>query len=93
MKNLARKFGTSVFDDVIMLERLPATTYQSLRRSIDLGVPLEPEVAGIVAAAMKEWAVEQGATHFTHWFQPMTGITAGKHDSFLTPQGNGTVML
>lgn len=93
MKNLAREFGSKVFDDVAMMERLPTSTYQSLRRSIDLGLPLDSKIAGVVAAAIKDWAIEQGATHFTHWFQPMTGITAGKHDSFLSPQGNGTIIL
>ncbi len=93
MENLAREFGSNVFDDVVMMERLPASVYQSLRRSIDFGKPLDVKVADAVASAMKDWAVEKGATHFTHWFQPMTGITAGKHDSFLAPQGNSTIML
>lgn len=91
--DLAQEYGCNVFNDTVMLERLPHDTYESLKRSMELDAPLEPEVASIVATAMKDWAVEHGATHFTHWFQPMTGITAGKHDSFISPQKNGTVIL
>lgn len=91
--DLAKEYGCKVFNDTIMMERLPHVTYKSLKRSIDLDVPLDSDVASIVATAMKDWAVENGATHFTHWFQPMTGITAGKHDSFISPQSNGTVIL
>ena len=86
-------FGCKVFNDAVMCEKLSKNTYKSLRRSIDLGLPLEPEVADVVATAMKDWAVELGATHFTHWFQPMTSFTAGKHDSFISPQKDGKVIL
>src|ERR1043165_6491159 len=81
--SLKELFGTHVFGDREMAQRLPEATYPSLRNSIDLGSELDPRVADIVANAMKEWAVERGATHFTHWFQPMTGLTAEKHDSFI----------
>ena len=87
------KFGRNVFHDTIMREKLSKSTYQSLRRSIDEGEPLEPAVAEVVASAMKDWAVEQGASHFTHWFQPMTTFTAGKHDSFLAPTKDGRGIL
>lgn len=91
--NFAERFGCRVFNDSVMSEKLPKDTYKCLRRSIDEGLPLNPAIADIVASAMKDWAVEQGATHYTHWFQPMTNITAGKHDSFLTPQSDGRVIL
>ena len=87
------QFGCQVFNDTIMREKLSRSTYRSLRHSIDDGAPLGPEVAEVVASAMKDWAVEQGATHFTHWFQPMTSFTAGKHDSFLTPAKDGRAIL
>ncbi len=87
------KFGRNVFHDTVMREKLSKSTYQALRRSIDLGEPLEPDVAEVVASAMKDWAVEQGATHFTHWFQPMTTFTAGKHDAFLSPTKDGRGIL
>ncbi len=87
------KFGRNVFHDAVMREKLSRSTYQSLRRSIDEGAPLEPDVAEVVASAMKDWAVEQGASHFTHWFQPMTTFTAGKHDSFLAPTKDGRGIL
>ena len=86
-------FGCKVFNDRVMRDKLSKSTYQSLRRSIDEGEPLEPAVAEVVASAMKDWAVEQGATHFTHWFQPMTTFTAGKHDSFITPTREGRGVL
>lgn len=86
-------FGCKVFNDAVMCEKLSKNTYKSLRRSIDLGLPLEPEVADVVATAMKDWAVELGATHFTHWFQPMTGTTAEKHDSFISPIAGGGVIM
>ncbi len=91
--NFAESFGCKVFNDSVMSEKLPKDTYKCLRRSIDEGLPLDAHIADIVASAMKDWAVEQGATHYTHWFQPMTNITAGKHDSFLTPQRDGRVIL
>ncbi len=91
--DFATQFACKVFDDAVMRERLPKNTYKSLRHSIDENVHLEPDVADVVASVMKDWAVEQGATHFTHWFQPMTNITAGKHDSFISPQKDGRVIL
>ncbi len=91
--DFASKFACKVFDDAVMRERLPKNTYKSLKHSIDENVHLEPDVADVVASVMKDWAVEQGATHFTHWFQPMTNITAGKHDSFISPQKDGQVIL
>ena len=86
-------FGSNVFGDQAMRERLPHSTYKALRRTIDEGLPLDPNVAEVVANAMKDWAIERGATHYTHWFQPLTGITAEKHDSFLfTPESNVAIM-
>ena len=78
-------FGSAVFNDDVMQERLPRDVYRSLRRTIDEGKDLDLTVANAVASAMKDWAVEKGATHFTHWFQPLNGITAEKHDSFISP--------
>jgi len=86
-------FGQSVFNDSVMKERLPKDTYKEVRRAIEEGKRLGPETANIVANAMKDWAVENGATHFTHWFQPMTGITAEKHDSFISPDQSGSVVM
>lgn len=86
-------FGSMVFNDSVMRTKLPKDIYKALRRTISLGKHLNLDVANVVAAAMKEWAVEKGATHFTHWFQPMTGVTAEKHDSFISPDGTGTVIM
>lgn len=86
-------FGMNVFNDVVMKERLPKDTYKALRKTLDLGEPLDKDVADVVANAMKDWAIEKGATHYTHWFQPMTGKTAEKHDSFIEPTGDGTVIM
>lgn len=86
-------FAKDVFNDAVMRERLPKPIYKKLRETIEKDVELDPEIAGAVAHAMKEWALERGATHYTHWFQPMTGITAEKHDSFLTPTGDGGVIM
>ncbi|MBQ6946862.1 MAG: glutamine synthetase III, partial [Clostridia bacterium] len=86
-------FGCKVFNDHIMKERLPEETYLALKKTIVDGRSLRPEVANVLASALKDWAVENGATHFTHWFQPMTGITAEKHDSFIAPDGAGGVIL
>ncbi len=86
-------FGSNVFNDSVMRERLPKETYRALKKVTGEGCPLTLEIANVVAHAMKDWAVEKGATHFTHWFQPMTGITAEKHDSFISPDGNGKVIL
>ena len=90
---LTSLYGKNVFSDSVMRERLPKATYKSLRKTINLGLPLDPQVADVVANAMKDWAIEKGATHYTHWFQPMTGITAEKHDSFISPTGDGNVIL
>jgi len=86
-------FGSTVFSDAVMQERLPKPIYKKLKKTISEGLPLDPEVAEVVACVMKDWAVEKGATHFTHWFQPLTGITAEKHDSFLTPTGDGKAIM
>ena len=86
-------YGTMVFNDAVMKARLPEETYTQLRRSMDEGSRLSQEDAEIIASAMKDWAIEKGVTHFTHWFQPMTNITAEKHDSFLVPDGNGGVIM
>ena len=85
MKTVSDYFGCLVFDDRVMKAKLSAEIYASLRKTIDQGASLNNDVANAVAAAMKDWAVEHGATHFTHWFQPLNGITAEKHDSFITP--------
>ena len=81
-ESLENTFASNVFSDAATRTRLPKNIYKMLRKTIDEGLPLDPAVADIVANAMKDWAIEKGATHFTHWFQPMTGITAEKHDSF-----------
>ncbi len=86
-------FGANVFNDAVMRERLPKNVYKSLSNTIDKGLPLDPSVAEVVANAMKDWAIEKGATHFTHWFQPMTGFTAEKHDSFISPTSDGKVIM
>ncbi len=91
--NVQELFGSKVFNDKVMKERLPKETYKALKKTIDNGEELELEVAKVVAHAMKDWAIEQGATHFTHWFQPMTGVTAEKHDSFITPEAGGKVIM
>ncbi len=86
-------FGSNVFNDRVMKERLPKETYRALRKTIELGKRLDRSIADVVANAMKDWAVEKGATHFTHWFQPMTGITAEKHDSFIQPESDSSVIM
>ncbi|MFZ5799406.1 MAG: glutamine synthetase III [Thermodesulfobacteriota bacterium] len=91
--DLAGLFGCNVFNDKIMRERLPKDTYRALKETIEKNVPLKPEVAAVVANAMKDWAIERGATHYTHWFQPLTGTTAEKHDSFISPTDGGGVIL
>ena len=90
---VSAEWGELLFTDADMQERLPKPTYKELRRVIDEGAPLDLGIANEVAHAMKEWALEKGATHFTHWFQPLNGITSEKHDSFLTPQGNGSILM
>ncbi len=89
----AESFGSLVFDGAVQQKRLPTPVYHALRRTITQGEPLDPSVADAIAGAMKDWAVEHGATHYTHWFQPLTGITAEKHDSFLSPNGDGKAVL
>lgn len=93
MNDVPNLFGSMVFNDTVMQARLPRDTYKALKKTIALGTHLELDVANVVANAMKDWAVEKGATHFTHWFQPMTGITAEKHDSFIAPDKNGRVIM
>ncbi len=93
MNHISEIFGSSVFNDSVMRERLPKGTYKALKKTIDEGLPLTMEIAEVVSSCMKDWAIEKGATHFTHWFQPMTGITAEKHDSFINPTEDGKVIL
>ncbi len=91
--NIPEIFGIDVFDENVMQQRLPKSVYKSLKKTIQSGEPLDIDVANVVAAAMKDWAVEKGCTHYTHWFQPMTGITAEKHDSFISPIGDGKIIM
>ncbi len=91
--NVPELFGSNVFNRQVMQDKLPKEIYKSLIKTIDEGAPLDMSVANVVANAMKDWAVEKGATHFTHWFQPMTGITAEKHDSFISPTKDGKVIM
>ena len=93
MAKVPEIFGSMVFNDQKMQERLPKSTYKALKKTIQNGEPLDLSVANVVAAAMKDWAVEMGCTHYTHWFQPMTGVTAEKHDSFIAPNGDGQVIM
>ncbi len=93
MKTVSETFGSMVFNDHVMKERLPEEVYNSLQNTIQNGKHLDLSIANVVAAAMKDWAIEKGATHYTHWFQPMTGITAEKHDSFISPKDNSTVIM
>ena len=91
--NVPELFGCEVFNDAVMKQYLPKDTYKSLKKTIEDGTPLQLDVANVVAHAMKDWAIEHGATHFTHWFQPMTGVTAEKHDSFISPEPGGRVIM
>ena len=93
MTAISETFGSRLFGDKAMREKLPADVYRKLKKTIEEGRSLDPKIADVVANAMKDWAVERGATHFTHWFQPMTGITAEKHDSFIHPEGNDRALL
>ena len=93
MDKLGEIYGSNVFNDKIMRERLPKATYKALKNTINERTPLDSAVANVVANAMKDWAIEKGATHFTHWFQPLTGITAEKHDAFISPTDDGGVIL
>ena len=90
--NLPEKFGENVFNDQVQKETLPSEVYKALRATIDAGKRLDTSIAGTVASAMKKWAVSKGATHCTHWFQPLTGLTAEKHDSFIEPEGDKVIM-
>ena len=92
MSKVPEMFGSMVFNDKKMQERLPKSTYRALKKTINDGEPLDITVANVVASAMKDWAIEMGCTHYTHWFQPMTGVTAEKHDSFIQPNGDGVIM-
>jgi glutamine synthetase len=92
-EKLTELFGSDVFNDATMVERLPKKTYAALKKTIENGEDLDPSVAEVVANAMKDWAIERGATHYTHWFQPMTGITAEKHDSFINPTSDGKIIM
>lgn len=93
MSNINEIFGVNVFNDAVMKERLPKAIYKALKKTIEEGAMLKADVADVVASTMKDWAVEKGATHFTHWFQPMTGITAEKHDAFINPTADGKIIL
>ncbi|MCR5416722.1 MAG: glutamine synthetase III [Pseudobutyrivibrio sp.] len=93
MSKVTEIFGSMVFNDETMKERLPKDAYKALKKTVEEGRPLERELANVIAHAMKEWAIELGATHFTHWFQPMTGVTAEKHDSFIQPEEGGKVIM
>ena len=93
MNNVPEIFGSMVFNDTVMKERLPKEIYKAVQETIEKGAPLTREVANVIANEMKDWAIELGATHYTHWFQPMTGTTAEKHDSFISPDGKGNVIM
>ena len=93
MGSIPEIYGSLVFGDQVMKERLPKDIYRAVHKSIKNGSHLELDVANTVAAVMKNWAIERGATHFTHWFQPMTGLTAEKHDSFISPTPDGKVIM
>ena len=93
MLKLPMMYGMMVFSDHVMKHRLPGDIYEALQKTIRDGSKLEVHVADVVAEVMKDWAIELGATHYTHWFQPMTGITAEKHDSFVSPTGDGRAIM
>lgn len=93
MKDVAKLFGSLVFNETVMKEKLPTATYKAYKQAVLTGEPLDLPFANIIANAMKDWAIDKGATHFTHWFQPMTGITAEKHESFITPTEDGGVIM
>jgi glutamine synthetase len=92
-KNVADFFACDVFNDEVMKARLPKPVYKAMTKTRKMGTPLDPTYADVVANAIKDWAIEHGATHYTHWFQPMTGSTAEKHDSFISPTDNGMVIM
>ena len=93
MNDVQKLFGSLVFNETVMKDRLPTATYKAYKQAIVEGKPLNIEIANIIANAMKDWALEHGCTHFTHWFQPMTGITAEKHESFISPTAEGRVIM
>ena len=93
VKNVPEMFGSMVFNEEVMARTLPEDVYHSLRKSVEQGKEIDPSIADAVAGAMKDWAIEKGATHYTHWFQPLTGVTAEKHEAFLTPVGGGKVIM
>ncbi len=93
MSMIEELFGSMVFSDAVMKERLSPEVYEKFMHTVNEGQELDTTTANEVAAAMKDWAIEKGATHFTHWFQPMTGITAEKHDSFISPAKDGSVIM
>lgn len=92
-KNVVEYFGCNVFGDAVMKERLPSNMYNAFKKAIKEGAQLPSELLAAIAEAMKNWAVENGATHYTHWFQPLTGVTAEKHDSFIEPIGDGRIAM
>ncbi len=91
--NIPNLFGSQVFNETVMREKLPNESYKAIKKTIDEGISLDPTLAQVVANAMKDWAIEKGATHYTHWFQPMTGLSAEKHDAFITPAADGKVIM
>ena len=91
--NVPEIFGSLVFNDAVMQDKLPRDIYKAVKKTIEKGKTLDPAVAAIVANAMKDWAISKGATHYTHWFQPLTGITAEKHDSFISPTDDGHIIM
>ena len=93
MNDVPKLFGSLVFNESVMKDRLPTATYKAYKAAVLAGTPLNLEIANIIANAMKDWALEYGCTHFTHWFQPMTGITAEKHESFISPTAEGRVIM
>ena len=93
VKNVPELFGCMVFNEDVMKERLAPDVYESLIKTIETGKTIDASIATPVAAAMKDWAIEKGATHYTHWFQPLTGLTAEKHDSFLSPYGRSKIVM
>ena len=93
MEKISDIFGSMVFNDAVMRERLPKETYRQVQATMEKGKRLDDDAARIVANAMKDWAIEKGATHFTHWFQPLSGITSEKHDSFLDPVSDGRAIM
>ena len=92
-KSVASMFACNVFNQTVMRERLPKNVFKTVMQTKKLGIALGSNVADVVANAMKDWAIEKGATHYTHWFHPMTGVTAEKHDAFISPNSDGTVIL